>query len=167
MSSIQFCGQEMHTYGYLPKIGSTAPMFVLANTALENVSLSCYKGKTILIDTFPSIETRVCFDSVMKLHEGIKGQQACKLMSVSMDLPFTLKRVAEAEGLEDVTLFSDFRNRDFGSAYGVTIEDGPLAGLLARSIIIIGPDQKVKYTELVEDIGCSPNIDQAVKAALA
>jgi thiol peroxidase len=80
-----------------------------------------------------------------------------------MDLPFALKRVQTGEKLENVMLLSDFRNRDFGELYGLTIAEGPLAGLLARAVILLDKEHNVIYHELVHDITSAPNYEEILK----
>jgi thiol peroxidase len=83
---------------------------------------------------------------------------------VSKDLPFAQGRFCGAEGIENVTTASAFRD-SFGEDYGTTIVDGPMAGLLARAVVVIGADGNVAYTELVSEIAQEPDYDAALAAA--
>ena len=116
----------------------------------------------ILLNVFPSIDTNVCFDSVKKLDDFAKQHNDVVILCVSMNLPFALCRVAKHESIEKVTLLSDFRNRDFGSSYGLTIEDSKLAGLLARAVIIIDETGHIIHADLVDDISQPADIDKAI-----
>ena len=164
MPQIKMKDLAMHTYEGFPKVGQTAPNFALTKIDLSTTVLSDYANKTVLLNIYPSIDTQVCFNSVKHFNENISHQHNNVIIAcVSMDLPFALKRIGEAEKFENIELLSDFRNREFGNTYGLTIADGPLAGLLARAIIIIDPQQKIVYTELVKDITNPPNYEEALK----
>ncbi len=162
MAIIHLRNEPFHTHGNLPKIGDVVPDFVATKTDLSTVSLSEYAGKPVLINVYPSIDTNVCFTSVKKF-QASAGNEVVKLF-ISMDLPFALKRVSEGECLSDVVLLSDFRNREFGDLFGLSIADGPLAGLLARAVIVLNSDHKLVYKELVSDISTPPNYQVALSS---
>ena len=163
MADITLRGNPIHTVGELPKVGDNAPDFVLTDTDLQDKSLNDFSGKTIVLNIFPSIDTEICSMSVRKFNAEITKYENAVVLCASLDLPFAHKRFCGAEGLNDVISVSELRNRDFGNAYGVRIADGPLAGLLARAVVIIDPNGKVTYTELVPEIGQEPNYDAALK----
>ena len=162
MSMISFKDIEMSTHGELPTIGESIHDVSLTRTDLSVVNLSDYKGSRCLINVFPSIDTQLCFQSVLNFSSQLESSDT-QLLCVSMDLPFALKRVADgSESLRHIQLLSDFRNRALGHLFGLTIADGPLAGLLARAVILIDEHQKVVYTELVKDVSQAPNYANAV-----
>lgn len=163
MSIIQMKELKMHSVDGFPKVGDKAPDFSLTKTDLSTVTLADYKGKTVLFNVYPSIDTVVCFESVKRFNAIQSRDENSVIVCVSMDLPFALKRIGDAEQYNNVDLLSDFRNREFGEQYGLTILDGPLAGLLARAVIIVDANQRVTYTELVDDITNSPDYDRAIK----
>ena len=163
MSIINLREQSMHTYGSLPKVGQAAPNFLLCDINLEDIELKDLSGKNLLINVYPSVDTKICFESVKFFSENLPAYDA-HLVCVSMDLPFSIARVKKALALENAYMLSDFRQRSFGSDYGLTIADGPLSGLLARAVIVISSTGKVLYTELVEDISNPPNYEAALES---
>jgi thiol peroxidase len=164
MAQITLRGNSINTIGELPAVGSPAPGFALTGTDLGVVSSEQFGDKPVLLNIFPSVDTPVCATSVRIFNERAAGSGA-SVLCVSNDLPFAQKRFCGAEGIESVTTASAFRD-SFGADYGVTITDGPMAGLLARAVVVIGADGNVAYAELVPEIAQEPNYDAAL-AALA
>ncbi|OMC14284.1 lipid hydroperoxide peroxidase [Mycolicibacter heraklionensis] len=161
MAQITLRGNQINTVGELPAVGSPAPAFSLTGTDLSEVDSGQFAGKPVLLNIFPSVDTPVCATSVRTFNERAAAGGA--VLAVSNDLPFALKRFCGAEGIENVTSASGFRS-SFGADYGITLADGPLAGLLGRAIVVIGADGNVVYTELVPEIGQEPNYDAALAA---
>lgn len=143
-------------------MGDAAPGFSLTGTDLGAVDSGQFGGKPTLLNIFPSIDTPVCATSVRTFNEKAAAS-GLNVVCVSNDLPFAQKRFCGAEGIENVTTASAFRS-SFGADYGVTITDGPMAGLLARAVVVIGADGKVAYTELVPEIASEPDYDAAIAA---
>lgn len=164
MAKITLKGNEISTIGYLPAIGAPAPDFKLVKSNLEETTLKDYREKTLVINIFPSVDTGVCAASVRKFNSEASNRKETVVLCVSLDLPFAHKRFCEAEGLQNVVMASAFRSQDFGKNYGQTISSGPLAGLLARSIVVVSPDGTVRYTEQVPEIGQEPNYQAALDA---
>ncbi|KGO35338.1 MAG: thiol peroxidase [Desulfoprunum sp.] len=162
MATITLKGNPIETAGNLPAIGSQAPAFTLTRTDLSNCSQDDFAGKTIVLNIFPSIDTSVCAASVRRFNAEAILQKDTVVLCISADLPFAHKRFCEADGLDNVIPLSVFRAPAFGTDYGVTITTGPLAGLLARAVVIINPDGKVVYTELVPEIGQEPDYHKAI-----
>ncbi len=162
MAQITLRGNPINTVGELPAVGSPAPQFTLIGTDLGEVSSEQFRGKPLLLNIFPSIDTPVCAMSVRTFNERAQ-QSGLSVLCVSKDLPFAQKRFCGAEGIENVTTASAFRD-GFGDDYGVTIVDGPMAGLLARAVVVIGADGNVAYTELVPEIGSEPSYDAGLSA---
>jgi len=162
MAQITLRGNQINTVGELPAVGSPAPGFALTGTDLSEVSSSQFRDKPVLLNIFPSVDTPVCATSVRTFDERAAASGAA-VLCISKDLPFAQKRFCGAEGIESVTTASAFRD-SFGEDYGVTIVDGPMAGLLARAIVVIGADGNVAYTELVPEIAQEPNYDAALAA---
>lgn len=163
MAETKFQGTPVHTAGDLPAVGAQAPAFLTVNTDLEDVKAEKYAGKNIVLNIFPSIDTGVCAASVRQFNKDAAGLENTVVVSVSADLPFALGRFCAAEGIENVEATSSFRST-FGADYGVAIQDGPLAGLLARAVVILNPAGEVIYTELVDEITNEPNYEAALKA---
>ncbi|OBF17464.1 thiol peroxidase [Mycobacterium kubicae] len=163
MAQITLRGNAINTVGELPAVGSPAPNFNLTGADLGPVSSDQYQGKPVLLNIFPSVDTPVCATSVRKFNERA-ASSGVSVLCVSKDLPFAQKRFCGAEGIENVATASAFRD-SFGEDYGVTISDGPMAGLLARAVVVISPDGNVAYSELVPEIAEEPNYDAALAAA--
>ncbi len=163
MAQITLRGNPIHTSGDLPAVGSPAPAFTLTGGNLADVTLTDYAGKTLILNIFPSIDTAVCAASVRAFNERAGSLADTAVLNVSADLPFAQTRFCGAEGIENVTSASSFRS-DFGDTYGVRITDGPMAGLLSRAVVIVGPDGTVTYTEQVPEIAQEPDYDAALAA---
>ena len=163
MAEITLQGDPINTSGDLPEVGSDAPDFTLVAGDLSEKSLSDYAGKSIVLNIFPSIDTEVCATSVRTFNEKAAGSDAA-VLCISADLPFATGRFCGAEGIEGVETLSTFRSPEFGEAYGMTIVDGALAGVLGRAVVVVGPDGDVKYTELVPEIAQEPDYDAALAA---
>jgi thiol peroxidase len=162
MAQITLRGNPINTIGDLPAVGSSAPSFTLTGTDLGAVTSEQFNGKPLLLNIFPSVDTPVCATSVRTFNERAAGSGGA-VLCVSNDLPFAQKRFCGTEGIENVTTVSAFRD-SFGSDYGVTITDGPMAGLLGRAVVVIGADGNVAYAELVPEIATEPNYDAALAA---
>ncbi|CAA6603953.1 lipid hydroperoxide peroxidase [Rhodospirillaceae bacterium LM-1] len=164
MASITLKGNPINTNGQLPANGAAAPDFKLVNTDLGDVSLKNLADKTVVLNIFPSVDTPVCAASVRRFNAEISKLGSAVVLCASADLPFALKRFCGAEGLDRVMSVSDMRDKEFGTRYGVKIVDGPLAGLLARAVVVI-KGGKVTYSQLVPEIAQEPDYDAAVAAA--
>lgn len=162
MAQITLRGNPINTVGELPAVGSAAPGFTLTGTDLGAVSDDQFRGKPLLLNIFPSVDTPVCATSVRRFNESA-ASSGVAVLCVSKDLPFAQKRYCGAEGIENVTTASAFRD-SFGEDFGITITDGPMAGLLGRAVVVVGPDGNVTYTELVPEIGQEPDYDAALAA---
>lgn len=164
MAHITLKGNPIHTSGDLPREKDKAPDFLLTTTDLKDVSLKDFKGKNLLLNIFPSLDTDVCAMSVRRFNSLAVKMKNTRVLCISKDLPFAHKRFCVAEGINNVISLSELRNSDFGKDYGVRIEDGPMAGLLARSVVIINAEGTVVYRELVPEITQEPDYDKALKA---
>jgi thiol peroxidase len=164
MAHITLQGNPIRTAGELPAAGSKAPAFTLTRTDLSDCTLADFAGQSVVLNIFPSIDTSVCAASVRRFNTEASGLPNTVVLCVSADLPFAHQRFCEAEGLKKVIPLSVFRSPEFGKQYGVTIVDGPIAGLLARSIVIINPAGTVIYTEQVPEIAQEPDYEAALRA---
>ena len=163
MAQTHLQGNPVNTVGSLPAVGAPAPDFTVAKDDLSDVKLSDFRGKTVLLNIFPSIDTSVCAASVRRFNVEAAKLDGVEVVGVSMDLPFALGRFCAAEGIDHVTTTSAFRST-FGKDYGVQLFDSAMAGLFARSIVIVDPDGKVKYTQLVDEITSDPDFEAALAA---
>lgn len=164
MAQTKLGDNVVNTSGNLPVAGSSAPDFTLTGNDLKDITLNQFAGKKVVLNIFPSIDTGVCAASVREFNKRAAGLQNTVVLCVSKDLPFAMKRFCGAEGINSVITASDFRSRGFGKAYGVEMTDGALAGLLARAVVVIDEQGKVKYTQLVPAIGQEPDYDAALRA---
>jgi thiol peroxidase len=163
MADVTLGGNPVHTSGELPSVGSSAPSFSLVGAGLSAVDMSEFVGQNVILNIFPSIDTPTCATSVRTFNERAAGLDETVVLCVSADLPFAQGRFCGAEGIENVKVGSTFRS-DFGKDYGVDLTDGPLEGVLARAVVVVGKDGTVKHTELVSEIANEPNYDAALAA---
>lgn len=164
MAKIALRGNPVSTSGDLPKVGGKAPDFKLVTKDLKDVSLADYHGKKKILNIFPSIDTPVCAMSTRKFNEHAKQHANTVMLMVSADLPFAQGRFCGNEHLDNVVTLSMMRGQKFADDYGVRIMDGPLAGVTARAVVVLGADDKVLHAEMVSDISNEPNYEAALKA---
>lgn len=162
MANITLGGNPVHTVGNLPQNGTKAPDFTLVKQDLSTTSLADFKGSKVILNIFPSIDTGTCAASVRKFNEKAASLENTKVICVSRDLPFAQTRFCGAEGIANVLTASDFKDGSFGADYGLTITDGPLAGLHSRAVVVINEEGNVVYTEQVPDIKDEPDYDNAL-----
>ncbi len=162
MAKITLQDKPCNTYGDLPKPGTTAPTFTFVKTDLSEIKMEDLKGKKIILNIFPSIDTPVCAASVRKFNDAASKTKNTIILCISKDLPFAHARFCGAEGIKNVEPVSDFRNGEFAQKYGAGIVDGPLAGLLARSIVIINEKGQIIYNELVSETTSEPDYESAL-----
>lgn len=163
MSEISLRGCKMHTCGELPTTGSIMPDFTVCNTELAPVSLQDFKNHPLIIHTFPSLDTQVCYECTLEIEQEAKRSCHVKSLAISMDLPFALKRIIHHEKLEQTLFLSDFRTREFSVKTGLLIEDGILAGLLTRSLIILDKHHRIIHQQLITQLEQQPDINLAIK----
>lgn len=162
MATITLKGNPIHTAGELPKIGSTAPSFVLTGSDLSDVTLDKFVGKSKLLNIFPSLDTSVCATAVRRFHEELSKAKELVILNISADLPFAQARFCASEGIDQAVSLSAFRS-SFGQEYGVEIIDGPLRNLLSRAVILLDANNRVVYTEQVPEIAQEPNYEAVLQ----
>lgn len=163
MTTIQFKGNPIHTVGTLPQTGTQAPDFKLVDVELSDKSLADYKGKFVILNIFPSVNTGVCAASVRQFNKDAASLPNATVLCISKDLPFAQAQFCGAEGIDHVVMLSDFRT-DFGHQYGVQMADGPLQGLLSRAVVVINPEGEIVYEQQVPEITEEPNYEKALAA---
>jgi thioredoxin-dependent peroxiredoxin len=166
-TTVLFKGNPVGLGGELPKVGAPAPDFQLTTDKLESVTLKSFAGKVKILTTNPSIDTGVCATTMRTFSQKSGGLTDTVLVYVSGDLPFALKRFCAAEGIANVVSGSTLRDPGFGDRYGLRLTGSALENLLARAVIVIGKDDRVKYVELVPEIASEPSYDAALAAAKA
>lgn len=164
MAKITFKGNPINTIGELPKVGSKAPDFKLTNGELKDVSLADYKGKKKILNIVPSLDTGICATSAKKFNEQAPTLKNVAVLVISGDLPFAQGRFCGAENAKSIIPLSMMRDKNFAKDYGVLMTDGPLAGICARSIVVLDENDKVIYSQLVPEIAQEPDYDKALAA---
>ena len=163
MANITFYEQPAHTAGELPKVGVAAPEFSAVKNDLAEVKLSDFRGKKVILNIFPSVDTGVCAASVRKFHVEASKLNNVAILCISKDLPFALTRFCAAEGIDNLVMLSDFRG-GFEQHYPIAFTDSPLKGLLSRSVVVVDENGKVVYTEQVAETTDEPNYAKALEA---
>ena len=162
MATVTFKGNPVKTAGALPTVGSLAPDFSVTTSDLTDISLTDQRGKQVILNIFPSLDTAVCAASVRRFNEEASKLRNSVVLCISRDLPFAQKRFCAAEGLENVITASEYKNSSFSDAFGVKIQDGPLAGLFSRAVVVIDEKGTVTYTEQVPEITREPDYQAAL-----
>ena len=162
-TAITLGGKTIHTSGKLPALGTQVKDFTLTGVDLAEKNLEAYKGKYIVMNIFPSVNTGTCSKSVRKFNQDAAGLSNTTVHCISKDLPFAQKQFCGAEGIDKVVMLSDFRN-NFGITYGLQIADGPMKGLLSRVVIVVDPTGKIIYKQQVPEIGQEPDYASAIAA---
>ncbi len=164
MTEITLQGNKINTNGEIPKVGSQAPEFILVDSDLNDVSLSNFEGKNIILNVIPSLDTPVCQKSTKIFNEKASVLSDVVVLAVSADLPFAMKRFCTTESIDSVKPMSMMRSRNFAKDYGVLIIDGPLSGITARAVIVIDKEKKIIHSELVQEIANEPDYDAALNS---
>lgn len=164
MAKVNLKGNPVTIAGDLPRPGEKAPDFRLTKTDLTDVGLADLAGRNVVLSIFPSVDTPTCAASVRRFNAELDRMPNTVVLCASADLPFAHKRFCGAEGLTNVLSVSDMRNKDFGIRYGVKIADGPLAGLLARAVVVIDRDGVVRHSQMVQEISEEPDYEAAIAA---
>ncbi len=164
MAEITFKGNPIRTAGSLPATGTTAPDFVLTDGSLKDVTLADFSGKKKILSIVISLDTGVCVNSAKQFNEKVAALDGVVLINISADLPFAAARICESNNLKNIVTLSSFRSPDFGKDYGVLVEEGPIRGLLARSIVVLDEDNKVLYTQQGPELAEEPDYEAALAA---
>tara|TARA_B110000503_G_scaffold14514_1_gene19866 strand:- start:5706 stop:6203 length:498 start_codon:yes stop_codon:yes gene_type:complete len=164
MTKITLKGNAINTSGELPNVGSLAKDFKLIATNLSTKTLNDFKGKNLVLNVFPSIDTDTCAASVRNFNKSAAILNNTSVLCISRDLPFAQNRFCGAEGIENVLMLSDFNTGQFGKDYGLNIVDGPLAGLHSRCVLVINTEGRVIYTEQIAETTEEPNYSLALES---
>lgn len=162
MTKITLKGNTINTGGELPAVGSMAKDFKLVATDLSGKTMDDFKGKKLVLNIFPSIETGTCAASVRNFNKRAADLDNTTVLCISRDLPFAQARFCGAEGIENVVMLSDFDTGQFARDYGLNLVDGPMKGLNSRCIVIIDEEGKVAYKQQVAEISEEPDYDHAL-----
>jgi thiol peroxidase len=164
MATVTLQGNPINTNGELPEVGQAAPDFQLVDKDMGERGLGDFAGKKKLLNIVPSLDTPVCAESTRKFNDYARNHDDTAMLIISADLPFAQQRFCGDEGLDNVVTLSMMRDKDFAKDYGVLLQDGPLAGITARAVVVLDQDNKVVYRQLVPEIGDEPDYDQALSA---
>ena len=166
MTTVTLGGEPITIGGDFPRVGDTAPSFMLVDKELKDVSLSQFHGKKKILSIVPSLDTAVCQESTRKFNVVASNLPNTVVLVISADLPFAQARFCGAEGLNNVHTLSTMRGRDFHKQYGVMIMDPPLSGLLARAVLVLDERDRVIHAELVPAIEQEPNYEAVINTIL-
>lgn len=162
--SVTLGGKPAQLRGRVPQVGDQAPEFTFVTEKMEEISSYDLGAKALVLIAVPSLDTGVCAKETRKFNELLSQKEGVKGVTLSMDLPFAMKRFCELEGIANVTAGSDFRYHEFAEAYNVDIIEGPFKGLLARAVFVVDENNTVRYSELVPEIGQEPQYDKVLAA---
>jgi len=163
MATTKLKGNDVQLGGTTLNVGDKAPAVTVVATDLSEKTIGGANGKTQLIIAVPSLDTEVCATETRTFNSKAAELGDVDVTVVSMDLPFASKRFCSTEGI-DLTVASDYRNKDFMNAYGTLIAEGPLAGVSARAIFVVDSNGTITYKELVPEITAEPDYDSALAA---
>jgi thiol peroxidase len=164
MATITLKGNPIHTCGSLPAVGTKAPDFKLVAGDLSESTLATFAGKKVILNIVPSLDTGICQLSAKAFNARSAEIPGVAVVNVSLDLPFAQKRFCDAEKLEHIANLSGFRSPEFGKAYGVTIVDGPLAGLYSRAVVVMDAGGTVVHAQQVPEIVQEPDYEAVLNA---
>jgi len=164
MATINFKGNPIQTQGDFPQMGDQAPAFNLVQADLSEATLESFKGKQVIFNIFPSIDTAVCALQLKTFSQKAGQRDDVVMLFASLDLPFALNRFCAAEGVDNAVTASDFRHHSLAENYGVKMTQGPLAGLYARATLVLNAEHQVVYSELVDDVVNEPDYEAAMAA---
>ena len=164
MATVTLKGNKIHTSGNLPQKGEKAPDFKLTSTELESKSLKDFEGYNLILNIFPSLDTDTCALSVRQFNRQATKLDGTKVLCISRDLPFAMKRFVGNDNVKNVVSLSDYKDGNFGKSYGLEFVDGPLDTLLSRCVVVINKAGEVIYTEQVPEIADEPNYEAAINS---
>ena len=165
MAKTKLKGNDVDLAGNEVNVGDKAPKVKVVGSDLSEIEVGGAKDKVQLLVAVPSLDTPVCAAETRKFNENASKINGIEITVISMDLPFAAGRFCTTEGIENVKTGSDYRNKDFANAYGLLIAEGPLEGLNARAIFVVGKDGTITYKELVPEITAEPEYEKALNAA--
>ena len=164
MAQVSLMGNPINTNADLPGKGSVAPSFTLTDAALNDKTLADYAGKRKLLSIVPSLDTEVCAKSSIAFDQAAKDYPNVAFLVISADLPFAQQRFCKEKGLDNVQTLSMMRNKNFAKDYGVLIQDGPLAGITARAVLVLDEENNIIHQQLVGEITEEPDYQSALQA---
>ncbi|ABB43413.1 thiol peroxidase (atypical 2-Cys peroxiredoxin) [Sulfurimonas denitrificans DSM 1251] len=165
MATTKFKGTDVQLLGNQVNVGDKAPQITVVNSdGLGDVVVGGAQGHKQLIIVVPSLDTGVCATETRNFNAKASSLNGVKPVIVSLDLPFAAGRFCSTEGITNLTVTSDFRNKEFANAYGVLLGGSVLAGVTCRAIFAVNEEGIVTYKEIVPEITEEPNYDAALAA---
>jgi len=164
MQTTKFKGSEVKLTGNVINVGDTAPKAIAVATDLSDVEIGGAKDRIQLVITVPSLDTDTCAAETRRFNQDVNNLDICETTVVSMDLPFASERFCTTSGIENLTVVSDYIDKEVSKAYGVLMKDGKLKGLSARTVFVIDRSGEVVYKEIVEEVTAEPNYEAALEA---
>jgi len=164
MATTKLRGKEVQLIGNEVNVGDIAPIVSVAGQDLADIEVGGEKGCVQVIVVVPSLDTPICAAETRKFNEDAANMENVDIVVVSLDLPFAVGRFCTTEGIENLKVTSDFRNKELSNAYGVLIADGPLKGISCRAIFVINPSGKIVYKDICEEITKEPDYDPIMAA---
>ena len=149
-------------------IGDKAPTFILKNSKLEDVDLTSFSDKNVLLLFFPLAFTGVCTTELCQTRDDIAkyNNMNAEVLAISVDSPFTLAKFKEENQL-NFPLLSDF-NKVVSRSYHALYEEfvAGMKGVSKRAAFVVDKKGIIKYAEVLENAGNLPNFE-AIQAAIA
>jgi len=164
MATTKFKGEIVDLIGDEVKVGDMAPAVTLVDTKLNDVEIGGKSDKIQLIVSVPSLETKVCAAETRKFNQEVASLDIVDTFVISMDLPFASERFCSTEGIDNITVASDYVDKDFSISYGVLMGDNKLKGLCARAVFVVDRSGKVVYKEIVDEVTAEPNYAEVLEA---
>lgn len=164
MQTTMFKGTEVKLAGNEINVGDDAPVVTAVGTDLSDVEIGGAKDRVQLIITVPSLDTDTCAAETRRFNVDVNNLDICETTVISMDLPFASDRFCSTEGIENLSVASDYIDKEVSKAYGVLMDDNKLKGLSARAVFVVDRDGKVVYKEIVPEVTAEPNYEAALEA---
>ncbi len=164
MDTTMFKGSTVHLEGDSLNVGDAAPVVTAIGTDLGDVKIGGPADKIQLIVTVPSLDTGTCAAETRHFNSDVNDLDICETTVVSMDLPFASERFCTTEGIANLTVVSDYLDKEVSRTYGVLMTDGALKGLSARTVFVIDRSGTVVYKEIVAEVTEEPNYEAALEA---
>ncbi len=164
MQTTMFKSSEVKLSGNIVNVGDDAPKATAVATDLSDVEIGGAKDKVQLIITLPSLDTDTCAAETRRFNVDVNNLDICETTVISMDLPFASERFCSTQGIENLTVASDYIDKEVSKAYGVLMDDNKLKGLSARAVFVVDRSGKIVYKEIVEEVTDEPNYDAALEA---
>ena len=155
-------GNPMTLVGPELKVGDKAPDFKLVGNDMKPVTLADTAGKVRIIASVPSLDTPVCDAETRRFNQEAAQLPGVEILTVSMDLPMAQARWCGAAGVKNVRTLSDYRDRSFGPAYGVLIQEILLE---ARAVFVLDKDNTIRHAEYVKEVAEHPDYGAILEAA--